>query len=208
MGRGPPSPMKARASHSCRRQRRREEAIEMAARRARARGSILSRGGPCSCGRRSGLYLAFLPFATITTEARLAISAASLRASSRLAKVTSLASNPFASGNLDARVRDVQPLRVYDQSRLRAMPILRGGPDGWWAATRIGLARSSARYACGPGSRVRSCCFFYPHGHRSCSLRKSSSVRSNAQLPARRTQCLGSSVVCCSCTVSSGTTQP
>jgi hypothetical protein len=54
----------------------------------------------------------FFPLATITSEAAFARDAASLRASFRLARIVSLASIPFASRNLDARVQDVQPFRV------------------------------------------------------------------------------------------------
>jgi hypothetical protein len=56
--------------------------------------------------------LTFTPLATNTAEARLAISAASFRPNLRLARTVSFASIPFASRNLDARVQEVQPLRV------------------------------------------------------------------------------------------------
>lgn len=55
--------------------------------------------------------LTFLPFATMTLLAALAIAAASLRASLRLAGMVSALSIPCASRNLDALVQDVQPLR-------------------------------------------------------------------------------------------------
>jgi hypothetical protein len=53
----------------------------------------------------------FLPFATMIFDAYLAKSAASFLARLRLAGTTSLASIPWASMNLDARVQEVQPLR-------------------------------------------------------------------------------------------------
>ena len=56
--------------------------------------------------------LIFLPLATINFDAALAISAASFLPSFLLAETTSLGSIEFASKNLDARVQDVQPLRL------------------------------------------------------------------------------------------------
>jgi hypothetical protein len=53
----------------------------------------------------------FFPLATISLDDALAIAAASLRPSFRLALTSSFGSIPLASRNLDARVQDVQPLR-------------------------------------------------------------------------------------------------
>lgn len=56
--------------------------------------------------------LTFLPFATIIFEAAFAISVASFLLSFLLAETTSFGWIEFASKNLDARVQDVQPLRL------------------------------------------------------------------------------------------------
>ncbi len=56
--------------------------------------------------------LIFFPLATITRLASFARSEASFLPSFLLAGIVSFASIPFASKNLDARVQDVQPLRV------------------------------------------------------------------------------------------------
>lgn len=56
--------------------------------------------------------LTFFPLATISFDDSLASAAASERPSLRLAGTISFGSIPLASRNLDARVQDVQPLRV------------------------------------------------------------------------------------------------
>jgi hypothetical protein len=56
--------------------------------------------------------LTFLPLATISFDASLAIAVASFLPSFWLAETVSFGSIELASRNLDARVQDVQPLRL------------------------------------------------------------------------------------------------